>query len=137
MLRNLGSEEQLGFFSGDGLGSHNNICRIHQWDVSIKHVSPFLFHPFCLAWQDNNIVLALSNIYTTHNTDNFQEKVRKRPTATSTNVHIIRTVFGKESTKELYILRFIDDYNYYIGGVNLANQFREAYKVYRTSQRNW
>jgi len=33
----------------------------------------------CLAWQDNNIVLALSNIHTIHNTDNFRDKIRKRP----------------------------------------------------------
>ena len=82
------------------------------------------------------MVLALSNIYTIHNTDDFREKVRKRPAAISTNVRIVRTVFGEESTKELYILRFIDDYNHYIGGVDLANQFREAYEVHRTSQRN-
>jgi hypothetical protein len=91
----------------------------------------------CLAWQDNNIVLALSNIHTVHNTDDFREKVRKRPVAISTNTRIVRTVFGEESTKELCIPRFIDDYNHYIGGVDLANQFREAYKVHRTSQRNW
>jgi Transposase IS4 len=91
----------------------------------------------CLAWQDNNIVLALSNIHTVHNTDDFREKVRKRPTATSTNARIVRTVFGEESTKELCIPRFIDDYNHYMGGVDLANQFREAYEVHRTSQRNW
>jgi hypothetical protein len=83
------------------------------------------------------MVLALSNIYTIHNTDDFREKVRKRPAAISINVRIVRTVFGEESTKELYILRFIDDYNYYIGGIDLTNQFREPYKVHRTSQRNW
>jgi hypothetical protein len=43
-----------------------------------------------LAWQDNNIVLALSNIYTVNTSDDFREKVRKRPAKTSTNKRIIR-----------------------------------------------
>jgi hypothetical protein len=71
------------------------------------------------------------------NTDDFREKVRKRPARTSTNARIVRAIFNQESTKELYIPCFIDDYNRYIGGVDLANQFREPYEVHRTTQRNW
>jgi hypothetical protein len=91
----------------------------------------------CLAWQDNNIVLALSNIHTVHNTDDFREKVRKRPAKTSTNARIVRVIFDQEPTKELAIPCFIDDYNHYMGGVDLANQFREPYEVHRATQRNW
>ena len=90
----------------------------------------------CLAWQDNSIVLALSNIHTVHNVDDFREKVRKRPAKTSTNGRIVRQVFGNNTTKELQIPCFIDDYNQYIGGVDLANQFRESYETHRTTQRN-
>jgi hypothetical protein len=64
----------------------------------------------CLAWQDNNIVLTLSNIHTVHNTDDFRDKVRKRPAKTSTNGQIVQQIFGEESTKQLQIPRFIDDY---------------------------
>jgi len=32
---------------------------------------------------------------------------------------------------------FIDDYNHNIGGVDLANQYREAYETHRTTLRNW
>jgi hypothetical protein len=91
----------------------------------------------CLAWQDNNIVLALSNIHTVHNTGDFRNKVRKRPAKTSTNSRIVRQVFGEDSTKELLIPCFIDDYNQYMGGVDLANQFRESYETHRASLRNW
>jgi len=90
----------------------------------------------CLAWQDNNIVLALSNMHTVHKTEDFQERVRKRPAKTSTNGRIVRRVFGDNPTKELHIPRFIDDYNQYMGGVDLANQFRESYETHRTTQRN-
>jgi hypothetical protein len=42
----------------------------------------------CLAWQDNNIVLALSNIYTVYRTEDFCQRVRRRPAKTSTNSYI-------------------------------------------------
>jgi hypothetical protein len=91
----------------------------------------------CLAWQDNNIVLALSNVHTINKIEDFRERVRKRPAKTSTNRQIIRSIFGKNPTKELRIPRFINDYNQYIGGVDLANQFRELYMTHKTTQRNW
>jgi hypothetical protein len=75
----------------------------------------------CLAWQDNNIVLALSNVYTMDQAEDFREKVRKRPAKTSTNSRIVRRVFGDNHKKELQIPCFIDDYNHYMGGVDLAN----------------
>jgi hypothetical protein len=91
----------------------------------------------CLAWQDNNIVLALSNIYTVNKAEDFQEKMRKRPIKTFTNRRIVRRVFGSDYVKELQIPCFINDYNQHIGGVDLANQFREAYKTYKPTFRSW
>jgi hypothetical protein len=91
----------------------------------------------CLAWQDNNIVLALSNIHTVNRVEDFRERQRKRPAKTSTNGRIVRKVFGDEYIKELEIPCFIDDYNHYIGVVDLANQYQEAYETHRASLRNW
>jgi hypothetical protein len=91
----------------------------------------------CLAWQDNNIVLALSNIHTVNKAEDFCEKQRRSPVKTLTNRRIIRKVFKEEPIKELLILCFIDDYNYYIRGVDLANQFRELYKTHKATLRNW
>jgi hypothetical protein len=51
----------------------------------------------------------------------FREKVRKRPAKTSTNSRIVRQVFGDDHRKELQIPCFIDNYNYHIRGVDLAN----------------
>jgi hypothetical protein len=89
----------------------------------------------CLAWQDNNIVLALSNIYTVNQTEDFREKVRRRPTKTSTHGRIIRQIFADEPTKSLSIPCFIDDYNKYMGDIDLTNQFRELYKTHRPTLR--
>jgi hypothetical protein len=82
-------------------------------------------------------VLALSNIYTVYRSEDFRQKVRKRPAKTSTNGRIIRQIFGSEPTKELYIPCFINNYNQYIGGVDLANQYRESYETHKITLRNW
>jgi len=89
-----------------------------KWNTLLTKV---VNNTLCLAWQDNNIILALSNIHTVYTTKDFRKKVRRRPTKTSTNGRIVRQVFGDASTKELRIPHFIDDYNHYIGGVDLAN----------------
>jgi hypothetical protein len=91
----------------------------------------------CLAWQDNNIVLGLSNIHTVDKAEDFREKARRRPAKTLTNRRIVRKIFGSEYVKDLQIPCFIDDYNQYIGGVDLANQFREVYETHRPTFRNW
>jgi hypothetical protein len=91
----------------------------------------------CLAWQDNSIVLALSNIHTVDKAEDWRVKERKRPAKTSTNGRIVREVFGEMPIKELQIPSFINNYNQYIGGVDLANQFREVYKSHKPTFRNW
>jgi len=65
----------------------------------------------CLAWQDNNIVLALSNIHTVHKVDDFREKIRKRSARISINGRIVCIVFRDLPIKELRIPYFINDYN--------------------------
>jgi hypothetical protein len=91
----------------------------------------------CLAWQDNNIVLALSNIHTVDKAEDFRQKARKCPAKTSTNGRIVRRVFGSDYVKELQIPCFIDDYNQYMGGVDLANQYRESYETHKPTLRTW
>jgi hypothetical protein len=62
---------------------------------------------------------------------------RRRPGKISTNGAIARRVFGEEVTKELEIPIFINDYNHYMGGVDLVNQYRSFYEVYLKGYRNW
>ncbi|PVH67763.1 hypothetical protein DL98DRAFT_442813, partial [Cadophora sp. DSE1049] len=73
----------------------------------------------------------LNNIHIIHQTDDFQAKIRRRPRKTSTNSRIVRLVFKEKHTKKLHIPRFINNYNYYIKRVDLANQFREVYETHR------
>jgi len=52
---------------------------------------------------------------------NFIKKSRKRLAKTLTNAQIAQKAFSSEHIKKLEIPLFINDYNYYIRGVNLAN----------------
>ena len=63
----------------------------------------------------------MSSIHIVDIVKDFMEKSRKRLAKTLTNARIARKAFGSEHTKKLEIPLFIDDYNYYIRGVDLAN----------------
>jgi hypothetical protein len=64
-----------------------------------------------IAWQDNNIVLGLSNIHIIDKVEDWVKRKRKRLAKTSTNGALVRGVFGNNPVKELPIPCFIDDYN--------------------------
>ncbi|EDN05560.1 predicted protein [Histoplasma mississippiense (nom. inval.)] len=88
----------------------------------------------CLAWQDNNMVLALTTI---HSLDAVIERTRKCPGELSTNANIVRKVFEGQPQKKLKIPLIIDDYNHNMNGVDLANQYRAAYTSHRVTYRTW
>jgi hypothetical protein len=77
--------------------------------------------------------LVLSNIHTVYIINDFVARQRKRPAKTFTSNSIVRTVFRDDLIKELLILVFINDYNYNIRGVNIANQLREVYKTHKAT----
>jgi hypothetical protein len=62
---------------------------------------------------------------------------RKRPAATSTNAVIARVPFGTDIKKEIAIPIAINDYNHYMGSVDIANQYRAAYEVHRMTNCTW
>jgi Transposase IS4 len=82
-------------------------------------------------------VLSLSTVHTVHNITDLIERERRRPNKTSTNAAITRKAFGNEARKKLFIPTFIDDYNYHMGGVDLANQYRAEYKTHKPVFRSW
>ncbi|PVH71320.1 hypothetical protein DL98DRAFT_435399, partial [Cadophora sp. DSE1049] len=86
--------------------------------------------------QNNNIVLALSNIHTVYQVDDFKTKLRRHLTKTLTNSRIVKLVFNDKHIKKLYIPRFINNYNYHIKRVDLTNQFKKVYETYKIIQRN-
>jgi hypothetical protein len=91
----------------------------------------------CLAWVDNNTVLALTTVHTIHEACDLITRWRRAPAPTSTNAAIARKPFKGEARAELEIPRFIDDYNYNMGGVDIADQHRQAFCTQRKTLRNW
>lgn len=91
----------------------------------------------CIAWQDNNIVTALSTVHTVHKPADWITRLRKRPAKTSTSAKVAREPFDDQPTKELPIPCLIDDYNYHMGGVDRANQLRASYETHQRCLRSW
>lgn len=88
----------------------------------------------CLAWQDNNITLLLSTI---HSAYHYVKAERKRPAATSTNTAIARAPFGDNFKEELGIAKVINNYNHYMGGVDIANQYQATCEIRLRTMRTW
>lgn len=65
-------------------------------------------------------------VSTVHNVTDFIERNRRRPRLTSTNKNHVKTVWGSDPVSKIKIPRMIDDYNHWMGGVDLADQ-RVAY----------
>jgi hypothetical protein len=55
---------------------------------------------------------------------------RKRPKTILTNAKIAREFFRDKYIKLLSIPVFINNYNYYINGVDKANQLRSSFIIY-------
>lgn len=91
----------------------------------------------CFAWQDNNIVTGLSTVHTVNQANDIIERQRRRPAHTSTSALITRPIFGKDAVKTLPIPMIIDDYNHYMGGVDIANQLRAEYTTHKPTYRSW
>lgn len=88
----------------------------------------------CLVWQDNNSVFFMTSF---HDIQKTVTRVRRRPKLSSTNGHTVRGIFGNEVRKAIPIPQFIDDYNYNMGGVDIADQLRSYYHVQQIVRRNW
>lgn len=80
----------------------------------------------------------MTTVYTVHDVADRVLRWRKRPLDTSTNAKQARKPFeGYGARMEQHIPRYIDDYNYDMGGVDIADQHRNAFKTQRKALRNW
>ena len=65
------------------------------------------------------------------------EKLRRRPVKTSTNARTSRAPFGDLTVKKLPIPDFIDMYNHFMNGVDVADQLRCYYDTQRVHLKTW
>ena len=89
-----------------------------------------------ILWMDNGPVTMLSTIHEI-NGNNRIERMRRRPRETSTNAVKVRAIFGTASKKSLPIPCVIDDYNHFMGGVDIADQLRGYYGTQLPVRRTW
>ena len=86
-------------------------------------------------WMDNGLVFCVSTL---HKPGKIIKRKRKRPRVTQNNRAHVSKIWGDKGATDIYIPTLIDDYNYWMGGVDVADQ-RIAY--YHPSnlvcQRNW
>ena len=82
-----------------------------------------------LSWKDQNVVLFMTTV---SNGREFKSRLRRRPTKTATNARTSRAPFQGNETKELDIPEFIDTYNHFMNGVDVADQLRSYYNTQRT-----
>ena len=87
-----------------------------------------------LAWKDQNVILFIITVATGKESELVR---RRRPAMTATNARTSRAVFGDEVTKDLWIPQFIDAYNYFMNGLDVADQLRSYYNTQKTHRKNW
>ena len=80
------------------------------------------------AWKDHKVVLFISTVHTGALT---VVAPRRRPAATSLGARQARLAFGDQRVKKLVISNFIDQYNHYMRGVDIADQLRSYYTTQR------
>ena len=62
---------------------------------------------------------------------------RRRPAQTSTNARTSRMVFGNAVVKDLPIPNYIDMYNHFMNGVDVADQLRSYYNTQKSHWKSW
>ena len=68
-------------------------------------------------------------ISTVSNNRDTVTRLRRRPIKIAINARTLRALFLGKNVKELNIPEFINLYNYFINGVDVANQLRLYYTI--------
>src|SRR5437762_3922156 len=87
---------------------------------------------------DNVPVTMLTTVHNIHSSKSHVTTDRKRPQDTSSNAADIRQLYGpNEFVKPLSIPICIDDYNQFMGGIDIADQYRSYYITQLITWCNW
>eukprot|EP00957_Ditylum_brightwellii_P126561 9645860-Ditylum_brightwellii.AAC.1 len=68
----------------------------------------------------NNWMLFVAS--TIHPVGKIVQRTRKRPRETQNNQRQVDEIWGENGTAKVHISMFIDNYTYWIGGVNINDQ---------------
>jgi hypothetical protein len=101
------------------------------------------------VWQDQTVVRGMT---TAHDGEGYMLRNRRRPKQSSSMNPLTRSIFDipkstnmppvearkfYSSKLALPVIRAIDDYNYNMNGVNIADQLREEYSIAQITVRSW
>ena len=91
-----------------------------------------------ILWIDNAPVTMLTTVHNIHGSKSHVTTDRKHPRDTSSNAASVRQLYGSnEFVKPLSIPTCIDDYNQFMGGIDIADQYRSYYTTQLIARRNW
>lgn len=85
-------------------------------------------------WKDNGMFFCVSTV---HSVGNQVKRNRKHPRSTNKNKKHVKKVWGDNGTVEVFIPTLIDDYNHWMGGVDLSDQRIAYYHPDMRCYRNW
>lgn len=90
-----------------------------------------------LLWFDNAPVPMMTTIHYLKGEKAEILRDRNRPGRKSTNHKRALVEFGDEQTKEILIPVVINDYNFHMGGVDIADHYRSYYDTQLSTFRTW
>ena len=89
----------------------------------------------CARWMDNGLVFCVSTL---HKVGNEIKRKRKRPRVTQNNRNHVKEIWGDKGATDIKIPTLIDDYNHWMGGVDVADQRISYYHPSKlVCYRNW
>ena len=90
-----------------------------------------------LLWFEYAPVTIMTTIYSLIGEKSAISRKRKRPGRKCTNAKRALAEFGEDHEKELQIPVAINDYDFHMGGVNIADQYRSYYDTQLTTFCTW
>ncbi len=85
-------------------------------------------------WMDNGLVLVVSTV---HKIKKIVKRMRKKPRKTPKNKNHVDKIWGDKGAVFIFIPTMIDDYNHWMGGVDLTDQMIAYYHPDLRCLRNW
>ena len=85
-------------------------------------------------WMDNSLVFCVSTV---HRIGNVIKRIRRKPRKTTGNKRHVSKVWGELGKVAIKIPNLIDDYNHWMGGVDVADQLIAYYHPNTRCQRTW
>ncbi len=128
---NLESEEAI----NNGSSGINEQNTSNEYEEDQQYNKPIFIHGTLVAcWMDNRMVFCVSTV---HRIGQTIKRCIRKPRVTPKNKAHVDKVWGDKGKMHIEIPRLIDDYNHWMGGVDLSDQHISYYHPNLRCRRNW